>query len=110
MINKPLDKIESGDLQSLSSNGVMEGTQLDYKEALPGNDDDSKKEFLRDVSAMANANGGDLIYGIREHRATDDYSVKIEVVGVTAADIDAKRLWMESLIRDSIKPRLTGVN
>jgi hypothetical protein len=110
MLSKPLDRIEAGDLHDLADNSVMEGSQLDYKEALPGNDDESKKEFLRDVSAMANAHGGDLVYGIREKRVGGEGSAGIEVVGVPAADIDAKRLWMESLIRDSVKPRLTGVN
>lgn len=110
MISKRLDNIDASDLRSLIANGVMEGTQLDYKETLPGNDDDSKKEFLRDVSAMANARGGDLIYGIREQRAADGGSTGIEIVGVPVADIDSKRLWMESLIRDAVKPRLTGVN
>lgn len=108
MINKRLDAIDEADLQSLVTYGVGESNQLDYKETLPGGDDGSKKEFLRDVSAMANANGGDLIYGVRE-QGDSDTNAAAEVVGVEGVDVDAKKLWMEDLIRSGIEPRLLGV-
>jgi hypothetical protein len=110
MINKRLDQVDRTDVENLVVNGVPESNRLDYKEALPGNDDEGKKEFLRDVSAMANANGGDLIYGVREQRDREGGATAIEVVGITGINIDATRLWMENLIRDCIKPRLTRVD
>lgn len=109
MIHKRLDKIEAGDIENLVINGVPESNQLDYKEALPGSDDEGKKEFLRDVSAMANASG-DLVYGVREQRGGEGGASAIEVVGLVGIDIDATKLWMENLIRDCIKPRLTGLD
>lgn len=108
MINRRLNDIGEHDLQSLVINGVGESNQLDYKETLPGGDDGSKKEFLRDVSAMSNANGGDLIYGVRE-QSVGDANAAAEVVGVEGVDVDAKKLWMEDLIRTGIEPRLLGV-
>lgn len=105
MFQTPFDQIDLSHLQNLSDNGVPEGTQIDYKQTLPGPDDDGKREFLRDVSAMANANGGDLIYGMREHRG-DDGSYVVELTGLSAVDFDATKLWMENLIRDCTKPRL----
>lgn len=62
-LNRPLDSVEESDLQELIDNQVPEGKTIEYKEALPGNSDGDKKEFLADVSSFANAAGGDLIFG-----------------------------------------------
>jgi hypothetical protein len=105
MFQIPLDEINLTHLQALSDNGVAEGTQLEYKEELPRTDDEGKKEFLCDVSAMANASGGDLVYGMRERRGEDGGYV-VELSGLSAVDFDATKLWMESLVRDCVKPRL----
>lgn len=104
MFDKPFTDITVDDLQLLQSNSVPEGTQLDYKQSLPTKDDEGKKEFLRDVSAMANSNGGDLVYGVSEVRG--DNTTDISLTGVPNVDFDATKLWMENLIRDCIKPRL----
>ena len=66
MFYKPLNEVDLNDLQLLVSNKVQEGTQLDYKLTEPEKNDDGKKEFLKDVSAFANTNGGYLIYGVEE--------------------------------------------
>jgi predicted HTH transcriptional regulator len=58
---KPLEQIREDDLQLIL--GVTESRELEFKEKL-GKSDQDVKEFLKDVSAMANATGGDLIYGI----------------------------------------------
>src|SRR5258708_28643064 len=66
VLNKSLESIQESDLQALVDNQVTERKTTEYKEALPGNADGDKKEFLADVSSFANASGGDLIYGIKE--------------------------------------------
>lgn len=71
MLYKKLEEIEVNDLQGLIDRRVRESSQLDFKEALPASDDKGKVEFLRDVTALANTNGGDLIYGIIEEREAD---------------------------------------
>jgi hypothetical protein len=55
---------------------------------------DDKREFLYDVSAMANAGGGAA-------RPT-------QIVGVASHGLDAQRLMLENLLRDNIKPRIIG--
>jgi len=40
---------------------------LEYKEKL-GNSERDKKEFLKDVSGLANASGGFLVVGVKEHK------------------------------------------
>jgi predicted HTH transcriptional regulator len=64
MISKRLEEIVENDLLGLV--GVPETRQLEFKENIVGNADDEIKEFLKDVSAMANAVGGDIVYGIAE--------------------------------------------
>ena len=68
MISKSFSEIEAADITYLVHEAVPEGRTLEYKETLPSNSDNDKKEFLADVSAFANAAGGDLIYGISEQR------------------------------------------
>lgn len=68
MITKQLQAINRADLESLIENAVRENTTLDYKQELPGYNDEEKKEFLRDVLAFANTAGGDIIFGISERR------------------------------------------
>ena len=42
----PLESIDEGTLQGLVSDKVAEGKTIEYKQALPGNSDSEKKEFL----------------------------------------------------------------
>jgi predicted HTH transcriptional regulator len=59
-------KLETvADLQSLHTNGVVESTTLEYK-ASPAVDKNNKEEIAKDISAMANAEGGQIIYGMTE--------------------------------------------
>jgi len=66
--NIPLARIDAAQLETLRADAVREGRQLEYKETLPGNSDDDKREFLSDVTSFANAAGGDLIFGLQERR------------------------------------------
>lgn len=111
MIYKRLEDIEASDIQGLCDRRVREGSQLDFKDALAGNDDKGKIEFLRDVTAMANTNGGDLIYGVTEERETDGTKTGIAATapGIEKLNVDDRTLWMENLIRDNTEPRLIGV-
>ena len=42
-------------LRSLIRNGVPEGLSIEYKSEPYGGKDDEKKEFLKDLSALANS-------------------------------------------------------
>lgn len=101
MINKPIDQITIDDLKQLIQNSVLEGREIEYKEAFPSNSDSGKKEFLSDVSSFANANGGDLIIGVKEQNGTPK-----ELSGVSVSNIDEEKLRLENMIRDGIEPRI----
>jgi len=110
MLQVPIEDINESHLQSLVTEGRQEDTQLEFKLTLPGKSDEEKREFLKDVSAMANSQGGDIIYGIKEDRSNpSDAGKAVELVGITGAGEDATKLWMFELLNSSIQERLIGV-
>ena len=106
IIRKNIEKITEQDLQILIDNSVLERKTLEYKQSLPSNSDADKKEFLADVSSFANANGGDLIYGIIEDRNT---GMPKALEGVAIENIDQEISRLENMIRDGIEPRIAGI-
>jgi hypothetical protein len=73
---------------------------------LPGNSDSDKKEFLADVSSFANANGGDLVYGI----GSDNTSGAPQLLeGMNISNVDQEIVRLDNSIRDGIEPRITGI-
>lgn len=112
MIHKPFDRIEKADIESLVTNSVEEGRAIEYKQALPGNADRDKKEFLADVSSFANAGGGDLLFGVEEVRDSDGKPTGIpaSVPGVAVPNADAEIRRLENIMRDGIRPRIAGAH
>lgn len=100
----PIEEISQGHLRTLVDDDVAELRTIEYKRELPGSTSDDKKEFLADVSSLANANGGDLVYGVNEENG-----IPIEVPGFETDDIDAVILRLEASIRDGISPRIQGL-
>lgn len=111
MINKPFDLIDKSDIESLTLNQVPESRTLDYKEKLPGDTGDDKKEFLADVSSFANASGGDLIYGIQEQRDSKGQPTGLPKIikGLDGINTDTEIRRLENIIRDGIAPRISNV-
>lgn len=69
--------------------------------------DGKKKELTKDVSAMSNADGGCIIYGIKEF---DD--VEREHLPEKITPIDRTRFpkeWIEQIINSNIQPRIQGI-
>lgn len=104
-LNKAPDSITENDLQTLVANEVLENKSLEYKQALAGNSDADKKEFLADVSAFANSGGGDLIFGIEENAG-----IPTNVCGLTGIDVDAEKLRLENIINSGVRPRIPGIS
>ena len=102
-LEKALESVTEADLQTLLTDEVAEGKAIEYKQSLPDETYDSKKEFLADVSSFANAAGGHLIFGIREEKG-----VPVEVCGLPGIDPDPEVLRLQNLMRDSIEPRIPG--
>jgi hypothetical protein len=101
MINKKLDETTIDDLRYLVENNVQERKTLEYKKELPDNTDGGKKEFLGDISSLANTLGGDLVFGIQEND-----SVLQDELGIEIDNIDAEMARLENIIRDGLSPRI----
>ena len=103
-LEKRLDQIGETDIQALKTNQIPEGKTLDYKRDPVGNADEDKKEFRADVTSFANSSGGNLIFGVEEADG-----VPISIPGLNITDPDAEILRIESMIRDSVQPRIPNV-
>jgi hypothetical protein len=101
MISKNLTDITATDLLHLVENNVQERKTLEYKAALPDNSDSGKKEFLADVSSLANTEGGDLVFGLREVNGTLQGEI-----GIVIANADEEIARLENMARDGITPRI----
>lgn len=101
MIPKPLDNIALADIESLVSQQASESRSLEFKRAEVGSKDEDKREFLADVSALANTIGGDVIFGIEQ---IDGTARSLCPLSITNCDAEQQRL--ESILRSGLEPRL----
>ncbi len=101
MFTGNFDHINAEAIASLVENSVSEDRSLDFKRDAIGSSDEDKKEFLKDVSALANTLGGFLILGVE-----DSKGVAIQATGIQIDDPDKEILRLENLLRDGLQPRL----
>lgn len=104
-----LDKLESlneAKLQELCDESYEESVTLDFKRELPGTSDKDKQEFLKDVCAFANADGGDLVYGITEQSGAA--KLLSPIANVTEKSDAAKRR-LGQVLESGLEPRIQGV-
>jgi hypothetical protein len=91
------------DVRALGARGIGEGLRLDYKVDLKLTKG-GKKELARDVSAMANAEGGLLVVGVRDPKAEGEPPKPEDFVGLAATGTFARDV--ESSLLGSIAPPL----
>lgn len=99
-----IEDISVDDMRVLVESGVPEGKEIDYKQTLPTNDNEGKREFLADVSSFANTAGGYLVFGIREENM-----IPVEMCGLSIPNTDLEIQRLENMIRDGIDPRIPSV-
>jgi hypothetical protein len=99
-------KLETkADLEALHTGNVKEGISLEYKAspAIDKKDDEKKREMARDISAFANADGGQIVYGMNEK----DH----EPAGLDDG-VDGKaypEIWFEQVLQQHITPAIPGL-
>lgn len=101
--------LNAADIQRLVEDGVAEGRDLDYKELLPKDGEDDKREFRFDVSSFANAGGGVILYGVREKKGPDGPTGIPEKVIPLSLNPDKETLRLEQILRSHIDPRIPEV-
>ena len=91
-------------LEQLIADRVQEGPHLDFKRDFPTAwNNEAKNEFLADVTAFANASGGDLIYGIAEGAVADADSLVPQPI-----DPDQEVRRLQDFLLTLVDPRLPG--
>ncbi len=97
---RSLDNLSLGDFQLLIDNRIPEGPHLDYKETAYSGRPSDIREMLRDVTALANAEGGYLVLGIQEDHAgraarlspVDDPGPRVQAIHQACLDGIQERL------------------
>lgn len=99
-----INQLVETQLQRLVDDAVAESKTLEYKADLQLQTDEQKREFLSDLTALANTDGGDLVLGIRAEKG-----VAVELVGLKGFIPDDRLGQIENLLRDSVQPRIAGI-
>ena len=98
-----ISQLTVADIESLIADGVPESSALEFKRELRLDGDEQKREFLADVSAFANTNGGRLLVGIDAPKG-----FAAQMPGVDSRETDSQILQMGNLVRDCLRPALVG--
>lgn len=107
--------IDPAFVQRLIDAALPEDQELEYKRELPRKITDPTRaaqskadpfeEFAKDVSAMANASGGVLLYGVAE----DEKTKRPSIYPITEEPFDHAQVRLHSVLDSLIEPRLMGV-
>lgn len=104
MLPRDLRKIDERLLVELCEQATPEAPGLEFKRELPSKHPKGKAELAKDVSALANAGGGDIIFGVHEKDACAN---KLNpIVGETA---DAAQRRLGQVLDAKVEPRLLGL-
>ncbi len=106
MLPYALNKIDAATFQQICDQRFSESSTIDFKADLARNDEKGKVELCKDVCAMANADGGDLVYGIAEGGESGTADQISPVRGETVDD--ALRRILQTL-ESNVEPRIKGV-
>jgi len=108
-----LEKIELSHLQELVNVKERENLYLEYKRQLHRFDIEKDKiEFLYDLTAFANSNGGDIIYGIKEKYDNKNIPTSIpeSIVGLDSSiNFDNLQQNIIAFAMTKVEPPLIGL-
>ena len=111
ILNKKLKDITIDDIERLVNNEIKETTSLDYKRDWHLSKDAEVKEFLYDITAFYNAEGGYLIYGIEEKKDDKGQNTGIpkSIVGIDIENEDKFIQKIEDIVRSNTEPSITNL-
>lgn len=102
------------ELNALIINKVEENYNLEYKSAdallhigYKNNKKDGASELIKDASAMANAAGGIIIYGIKEFDDAERKHLPEKITPIKRIEFSKERI--EQLINGNIMPKIEGL-
>lgn len=92
------------EVQKLIVQGDRESATLEYKEAFEEWKDSAKKEIAKDVSAMANSEGGVIIYGVKTGKGADK-TKPIEITGVASENTQER---LTQIVNSNVRNEILG--
>ena len=81
--SKNIEAIEKSDLEGLINDQTRENQRLEYKAQMYSQQHSDRIEMLKDITAMANAEGGYLIIGIEE----DKEGIPVKLLGAENGEV-----------------------
>lgn len=105
LLGKQLKDIVEADLLQLCTDHVQEDRHLEFKRELKFGTDDEKREFLKDVTSFANADGGVLLFGVE---AEGEHQTASAVPGVAVPNRDEMERTLRSSLISNVEPRING--
>ena len=106
MIPNAVSAIRKTHIDALVTDGIPEDRELDYKRELQVGGD-RRIGFLKDVAALANTLGGDLVFGVEEETdSTGKRTGKAAAVLGLPDFNDITKLKLEQWIRTGVEPRV----
>ncbi|KPF70330.1 hypothetical protein IP84_00810 [beta proteobacterium AAP99] len=101
VLAKELADLTEADIQALIDDRTPESMTLEFKRDLPGKDDKGRIELYKDVCALANSDGGDLVFGVAE---SDGCAGSIAPITGENADDATRRI--KQYLDLGVEPRL----
>jgi len=95
-------------LNNLIKDRIEENIHLDYKAAGAldkTNLNKTKDSISKDIAAFANADGGILIYGLKEDKENKHLANEIDPID----RVNVSKEWLEQIIQSSIQPRIDNI-
>src|ERR1700722_14955352 len=104
MLPRPPRELTEDIVREVCQQRWPESQTLDFKRELPGKDSRGRNEFLKDACALANADGGDLVYGIAELDGAANAPPPI-----SNESIDSLRARLLQILDAGLEPRVSGI-
>jgi len=101
---RELDEVSDTDIHSLIVERRAEDTRLEYKMDLPGKTPADRAEFAKDVTALANAEGGDIVFGMASTKG-----IASALKPIDNALIDDTKNRLHQILDNGVIPRVPRV-
>lgn len=95
------------DIRSLINNEIEESTRLEYKRCFANDKSRRREDIAKDVSAMANANGGIIIYGLQEKETIKGHSIPEKEMPINKLSMTKDQL--AQIISSCISPKIKDI-